>query len=82
MWKISKLSEEEKDIKRKKVRDRYKSISEKKKYVSIWKNIIWHIKKLLGLSKDLRAIRLVSRIIPWSVEEIIKVFYGFKDLLL
>ena len=30
MWKISKLSEEEKDIKRKKVRDRYKSISEKK----------------------------------------------------
>ena len=81
MWKISKLSEEEKDIKRKKVRDRYKSISEKKKYVSTWKNIIWHIKKLLGLSKDLRAIRLVSRIIPWSVEEIIKVFYGFKDLL-
>ena len=36
-----------------------------------------HKKYLLGLFKDPAAIRLVSRINPWSVEEILIFFYCF-----
>ena len=38
-----------------------------------------HKKYLSGLFKYPRTIRLVLRINAWSVKEILKFFYGFKD---
>ena len=60
-----------------------------KSYVSMWKNIIEHSKSnYLVFAKGpraIRAIRLVSTINPWSVEEIMKFFFDwfkyFFDLM-